>query len=112
MDGKTFDLQTECKLADERDSPNIFARKRLTIGCRVVQLDRSDPQTEVLLDKMGGKFGPVVAMLRQLPDFHLLRLEPLTCNYVRGFGQAFRFEPKDHPGIWTDSAAAGDESSH
>ena len=94
-------------LEDEKEAANVFARKRLVIGCRVLELDRGESQSERVLEEMEMKFGTVVAMLRQLPDFHLLRLEPVTCNYVRGFGQAFRFAPEEHPGMWLDSPEEG-----
>lgn len=94
-------------LEDERQATNVFARKRLVIACDVWKLERSELDSGRLLEGMEAKFGPVVGMLRQLPDFHLLRLEPVSCNYVRGFGQAFSFGPQDHPGMWLDSTVAG-----
>lgn len=91
---------------DEREAANIFARRRLTIRCRVSRVEAAERRAELLLDRMAVEFGPVISMLRQLPDFHLLQLEPVNCNYVRGFGQAYRFEPADYPGVWQDSSSA------
>jgi heme iron utilization protein len=85
---------------DESSSVNLFARKRLSIHCEVTTQNPTQPQSQDILDRLAEKFGPTVGMLRQLPDFHLLQLRPIACNFVRGFGQAFRFEPQQHPEMW------------
>ena len=37
----------------------------------------------------------MVALLKTLRDFQLFRLSPMKANYVRGFGEAFEFDPGD-----------------
>ena len=85
---------------DESKSVNLFARKRLTVSCLTTVVERSDPIADHVLDAMASSLGPTVAMLRPLPDFHLVQLLPEKCNYVRGFGQAYRFNASDVPEIW------------
>ena len=87
-------------LEDEKDAINLFARKRLTINCEATAIDREQTSANVILDSMAVRFGPTMGMLRQLPDFYLIRLQPQSCNYVRGFGQAFRFAAQDHAAMW------------
>jgi hypothetical protein len=88
-------------LEDEANTVNVFARKRFTIDCVAEVVPRTAAESATLLDSMAERFGPVLGMLRQLPDFHLIRLRPTNCTYVRGFGQAFRFEASQHPAIWS-----------
>lgn len=85
---------------DESKSANLFARKRLTITCQAGVVGRNEGVAEEVLDAMAAAFGPTMVMLRQLPDFHLIRLHPDKCNYIRGFGQAFRFNATELPEIW------------
>jgi heme iron utilization protein len=88
-------------LEDESNAANLFARKRLTIECEAILRDRNSSVADSIFDQMAQRFGPVLAMLRQLPDFHLIELQPKRCSYVRGFGQAFRFEADQHPTLWS-----------
>ncbi len=90
-------------LEDEKDAINLFARKRLTISCEAVAIDREQSSAKSILDSMAARFGPTMGMLRQLPDFFLICLQPQSCNYVRGFGQAFRFAAQEHPEMWKAS---------
>ncbi len=76
-------------LADERDSVNPFARKRVSYQCDASEVLRSDDRADHILDAMADKFGPTIGMLRQLPDFRLIELSPHEGLFVRGFGQAF-----------------------
>lgn len=76
-------------LADERESANPFARKRVSYQCDAQEVLRSDDRADKILDAMADKFGPTIGMLRQLPDFRLIELSPQEGLFVRGFGQAF-----------------------
>ena len=38
---------------------------------------------------MAERLGGTVGLLRQLGDFHLIKLTPQTGQYIAGFGQAF-----------------------
>jgi hypothetical protein len=76
-------------IEDEQETTNLFARRRLSYHCQVSDLDRDSPEGIARLEEFLSEFGPVVNMLRSLPDFHLLKLQPIRGSFVRGFGQAF-----------------------
>lgn len=75
-------------LADEQETVNPFARKRLSYLCRAEQVPASSAESAKLLVLLRQKFGPTVDMLASLSDFQLLRLVPESGNVVLGFGQA------------------------
>lgn len=78
---------------NEEAAANLFARRRLGCECSVKQIAREDKLADRVLEKFSESFGPVVAMLRSLPDFILFQLHPEQCNFVRGFGQAMQVDP-------------------
>lgn len=73
----------------EADAANPFARRRLTMQCWVQEIDQTAPIYSSKLDVMAAKFGEIVSVLRCLPDFHLLLLQPQHGQFVGGFGKAF-----------------------
>jgi len=90
-------LQQQCAsvlfIREESESRNLFARERLSFRCRVSELKAGEEGYEACLEQMEQVQGPTVAMLRSLPDFHLLRLLPESGSYVVGFGKAFDVDP-------------------
>lgn len=79
-------------IESEADAANVFARRRLTWDCRAECLDREQARWGQILDVFAARFGALVATLRQLGDFQLVRLVPFSGRYVRGFGQAYTLE--------------------
>jgi len=79
-------------IADEKDSNQIFARSRLTLQVQVTPIDPDHEQYNKLLDKYQSAHGKMVGLLRQLPDFVLMRLTPISGQFVMGFGKAYRLE--------------------
>lgn len=83
-------------ITDEKDTVNVFARKRLSYNCEafvVVIHGKSKNDSDVLradtvLAMMEERFGPTIKMLRSLPDFRLIELKPSDGTLVHGFGQA------------------------
>ena len=73
----------------ETQATNPFARQRLSFDCRVQEISQADPVFTKQLDAMTTKFGEIVGVLRQLPDFHLLALSPTQGQFIAGFGKAF-----------------------
>ncbi|AEG02390.1 HugZ family protein [Methylomonas methanica] len=73
----------------EATASNPFARQRLTFDCVVREISKSHEDYAQKLDAMALKFGEIVDVLRTLPDFHLLVLQPQTGQFVAGFGKAF-----------------------
>lgn len=74
----------------EGETENAFARRRLSYQCRAETIARDSPLFESVLARFGARFGDIVATLKSLPDFELVRLTPVAGTYVRGFGQAWR----------------------
>jgi len=79
-------------IQDETQSANLFARQRLSYQCQVDEIPPNSVQYAPLLDQMTERFGPILKTLRQLPDFHLLRLTPISGHYVEGFGKAYSWQ--------------------
>jgi len=79
-------------IRNEEQSPNLFARQRLIYQCSVTEIPASSSEHAPLLDQMNERFGPIIKTLRQLPDFHLLRLTPSSGRYIEGFGRAYSWQ--------------------
>lgn len=77
-------------IEDEQSSSQIFARTRASFQCNAIPCPADDQQTEALLDAYQERHGKMAGLLRQLPDFQLIRLSPVTGQFVMGFGQAYR----------------------
>lgn len=87
-------------IADESQSPNLFARQRLIYQCNVAEVLSGSDEHRLLLNDMVKYLGPIIKTLRQLPDFHLLRLTPTHGRYIEGFGKAYSWQgalPDDKP---------------
>ena len=81
-------------IADEADSPNLFARHRVRFDCTVTRLD--DPGEsdhgdthEELFAQFRDRFNASLIDLLRTLDFSLFRLTPSAGRYVVGFGKAF-----------------------
>lgn len=93
----TRDLLVNPKLGtmlidDEQDSNNLFARCRVRYQCEARVINTDDEQYTTLLDRYQDRHGKVVTLIRQLPDFILFRLVPISGVLVIGFGEAYRIE--------------------
>lgn len=76
-------------IEDEAASKQVFARTRVTYNCDVQQIERDHADYAQVLDRFQARQGNTVSLLRELPDFHLMRLRPFSGQFVMGFGQAF-----------------------
>lgn len=76
-------------IEDEAQANQIFARQRLMYDCTVEQLARHHPQWTIQADKLTARFGNLITMLRQLPDFQMFKLTPESGRFVVGFGAAY-----------------------
>lgn len=73
-------------IREETTPTNPFIVKRASIHCDVTEeMENKD----AVLDLMAAKLGETVGLLRQLGDFHLIKLSPTSGQYIAGFGQAF-----------------------
>ncbi|MEL6384520.1 MAG: pyridoxamine 5'-phosphate oxidase family protein [Cyanobacteria bacterium J06626_18] len=76
-------------IEDEAQASQIFARQRLMYDCTVTLIARNDPQWTTWGDKFAVRFGNLITMLRQLPDFQMFQLKPQAGRFVVGFGAAY-----------------------
>jgi len=76
-------------IENEQQAKSIFARKRLTINCRVSTISRNTQCYDSLLNIMQARHGSTVKLLRTLPDFILFEFKPEQATFVTGFGAAY-----------------------
>jgi putative heme iron utilization protein len=74
----------------EEQARQIFARRRVTFGCRVEEVPRDSAAAAAHLARFRERFGEIMEVLGGLGDFRLLRLVPTEGRFVIGFGQAYR----------------------
>ena len=77
---------------NEDEAKNLFARKRMTIECTGLLIERDDERWCEILDQFQSEHGATVELLRTLPDFTLFELSPNSATFIKGFGQAFKLE--------------------
>ena len=82
-------------IEDEAQTKQIFARTRLSYDCTATLVEAETPAWEALADQFQDRFGAMIDMLRQLPDFRIFRLQPQAGRLVIGFGAAFDVDPQD-----------------
>ena len=66
---------------------NPFMVQRASIACRATHA--APEEIDKVLAVMSDRLGETVSLLRQLPDFHLFKLEPKQGRFIAGFGKAF-----------------------
>lgn len=76
-------------LEDESRCENIFARKRMTLTCKVKPWPREPEDGFVPGPVFEKKFGVFFQAIFQMPDFRFFRLQPVAGRLVLGFGQAY-----------------------
>lgn len=89
---KSAGLVSGLLLADERDTPEIFARERMHLQFKVSQIEVGSDVEESVLKLFDERFGEVVALLKTLPDFQFFKLEIVRGRYIKGFGAAYSFD--------------------
>ncbi|MEM7061584.1 MAG: pyridoxamine 5'-phosphate oxidase family protein [Cyanobacteria bacterium P01_B01_bin.77] len=82
-------------IEDEAETKEIFARRRLTYGCIAKALPRDTGQWQSLIGRFEQRFGHVVGLMKELPDFQLFQLRPQSGQFVIGFGAAYRVNASD-----------------
>lgn len=76
-------------IEDESLAAQIFARKRVTFDAKATEIERDSAKWQEIMGRFEEKFGRVVEQLKQMDDFHLIRLEPSDGRLVLGFGRAY-----------------------
>lgn len=80
---------------DEKDTKQIFARRRLTYDCNASLIEKDNPQWNLVVDKFAERFGGIIDALGSLPDFRIFQLIPYKGLFVIGFGAAYRISDEN-----------------
>ena len=76
-------------IADEQSTSQIFARPRVNYLCNAKNIAPDSPDYALVLDDYQERHGKMAGLLRQLPDFVLFELQPISGQFVMGFGKAY-----------------------
>ena len=82
-------------IEDERDSEQIYARRRLSFTCSAQACKRDEETWQSLIPLFRHRFGPIIETLTGLNDFVLFQLQPTLGRWVTGFGRAYGFSGID-----------------
>lgn len=77
-------------IEDESQSNNIFARRRISLQCNVLKVDRQSTKYADIIRAFQSKFeGGTFTMLMGMKDFNLYALTPIYGEATFGFGEAY-----------------------
>ncbi|MBW4633900.1 MAG: pyridoxamine 5'-phosphate oxidase family protein [Iphinoe sp. HA4291-MV1] len=80
---------------DESQTKQIFARRRLTFDCTATLVERDTELWNQIVDSFEARFGEMIQLLRDLPDFRIFKLTPSKGRFVIGFGAAYEVDPNN-----------------
>ena len=75
-------------IEDEQRAENLHARRRATFAVTAARVARTQAAFDPVLADMHSRFGEIMQVLRELPDFHLFCMTPASVTVVLGFAQA------------------------
>lgn len=82
-------------IEDEFQTRQIFARRRLTFDCTATFVDRDAELWNQIVNHFEVRFGEIIELFRDLPDFRIFRLTPSKGRFVIGFGAAYEVDPNN-----------------
>ncbi|MDJ0734284.1 MAG: pyridoxamine 5'-phosphate oxidase family protein [Nostocaceae cyanobacterium] len=82
-------------IEDESQTPQIFARKRLNFDCEATLIARNSILWQQIEMDFVDRFGDIMKLLRDLPDFRIFQLKPTGGRFVVGFGNIYEVDPND-----------------
>jgi hypothetical protein len=82
-------------IEEESQTKQIFARRRLTFDCTATLVERDTELWNQIVDSFEARFGEIIQLLRDLPDFRIFKLTPSKGRFVIGFGAAYDVDPND-----------------
>lgn len=82
-------------IEDESQTKQIFARRRLSFDCAATLVERDTELWNQIVDRFEGRFGDIIALFRDLPDFRIFKLTPSQGRFVIGFGAAYEVDPNN-----------------
>ncbi|MDE0770383.1 MAG: pyridoxamine 5'-phosphate oxidase family protein [Opitutaceae bacterium] len=77
-------------IEDESVAENLFARKRLTVDCEAMVLERDSDAWLEGIAAMEERHGETMQSLKTYVDFDLFQLKPIEGRLVLGFGKSYR----------------------
>jgi hypothetical protein len=77
-------------IEDESQTKQIFARRRLTFDCTATFVERETEEWGLVVDQFQARFGEIIELFRNLPDFRIFKLTPSEGRFVIGFGAAYK----------------------
>lgn len=81
-------------IEDENKSKQIFARRRVTYSCNATPMEKNSPVWEHIANQFDRKFGNIIYIFRNLPDFDIMKFTPREGLFVLDFGAAYKIN--DH----------------
>lgn len=75
-------------IEDEKTCENIFRRRRASLSCDVIAIDRSSTTFKLISQSFRSRHGDTVDIILKLADFHLFKLTAYRIRLITGFGQA------------------------
>lgn len=96
----TCNLQANAKasimlIEDETKSKQIFARRRLTYSCNATAIEKKSAEWDVIANEFDKRFGNIVYIFRNLPDFNIIKFTPYEGLFVMDFGAAYKINSND-----------------
>lgn len=82
-------------IEDESKTTQIFARKRLSYDCTGSLLPRGSEQWDAIAQQFSERFGNIIKIMIDLPDFRIFQLKPQGGRFVMGFGAAYDIDPSN-----------------
>ena len=82
-------------IEEESQTKQIFARRRLTFDCTATLVERDTELWNQIVDSFEARFGDIIQLFRDLPDFRIFKLTPSKGRFVIGFGAAYEVDPND-----------------
>lgn len=82
-------------IEDESKTQQMFARRRLSYDCTASLINSSTATWIQTVSNFESRFGNIIQMLRDLPDFRIFQLTPTTGRFVVGFGAAYDVDASD-----------------
>jgi heme iron utilization protein len=82
-------------IEDESKTQQIFARRRLSYDCTARLLPSNTATWIQVTTNFETRFGNIIQLFRDLPDFRIFHFTPHAGRFVVGFGAAYDVDPND-----------------
>jgi putative heme iron utilization protein len=80
---------------DESQTQEIFARRRLTFDCTATLVERDTDLWNQIFQRFQTRFGEIIQIFGDLPDFRIFQITPSNGRFVIGFGAAYQVDPNN-----------------